>query len=59
VVHVVDGKFQLVDDLDPNDGIYNCDPANVVALKGDYGTGAKCPNPAFADDPKPSNCANG
>jgi ABC-type branched-subunit amino acid transport system substrate-binding protein len=59
VVTVVDGNFQLVDDLEPNDGIYQCDPKNVVALMGDYGTGAKCPNPAFADDPKPSNCANG
>jgi hypothetical protein len=26
-------------------------------LHGDYGTGAKCPNPAYADDPKPSTCA--
>jgi hypothetical protein len=58
VVHVVDGKFQLVDDLDPNDGIYLCDPKNVATLKGDYGTGAQCPNPAYASDPKPSNCAN-
>ncbi len=59
IVEVVDGKFQLVDDLEPNDGVYLCDPKNVAKLTGDYGTGAKCPNPAYASDPKPSNCANG
>jgi hypothetical protein len=26
---------------DPSQGVYNCDPANVVALTGDYGTGVK------------------
>jgi hypothetical protein len=50
------GEFTLAD-IEPNEGIFNCDPANVTELTGDYGTGAKCPNPAYADDPKPSNCA--
>jgi hypothetical protein len=27
-----------------------------VELKGDYGEGAKCPNPEYANDPKPSTC---
>ena len=30
--------FKVVD-VNPNDGIFNCGPANVVALKGDYGKG--------------------
>jgi ABC-type branched-subunit amino acid transport system substrate-binding protein len=50
------GTFQTVD-VGATDGIYNCEEGNVVELEGDYGTGARCPNPAFADDPKPSNCA--
>jgi len=50
------GAFQTVD-VGATDGIYNCEQGNVVELKGDYGSGARCPNPAFADDPKPSNCA--
>lgn len=50
------GEFTLAD-ISPNEGIFNCDPANTLELTGDYGTGAKCPNPAYADDPKPSNCA--
>lgn len=55
---VRNGAF-VVEPVHPNTaGIYNCDPKNVVALHGDYGHGAKCPNPAYATDPKPSNCAN-
>ena len=50
------GEFTVVD-IAPNNGIYSCDAANVLALTGDYGEGARCPNPAYADDPKPSNCA--
>jgi ABC-type branched-subunit amino acid transport system substrate-binding protein len=53
---VKDGKFVLAD-INPTDGIYACDSKYVVALKGNYGEGAKCPNPAYASDPKPSNCA--
>jgi hypothetical protein len=50
------GEFTLAD-IAPNNGIYRCDEADVIELTGDYGTGATCPNPAYADDPKPSNCA--
>lgn len=50
------GQFRTVD-VGATDGIYNCTEGNVIDLEGDYGTGAKCPNPAYADDPKPSNCA--
>ena len=50
------GEFQLVD-IEPNEGLFNCDPENVLVLTGDYGEGVECENPAFADDPKPSNCA--
>jgi hypothetical protein len=57
ILEVKDQKFQLADGYEPNDGIYNCDPKNVIALTGDYGQGAKCPNPAYADDPKPSTCS--
>ena len=32
--------FQPVD-VKPNQGLFNCDPSNVVTLTGDYGTGAK------------------
>ncbi len=49
------GKF-IEADISPNDGIYNCDKQNVVELKGNYGAGAKCPNPAYKSDPKPSTC---
>jgi ABC-type branched-subunit amino acid transport system substrate-binding protein len=48
--------FDVVD-TGANEGIYTCDAKNVATLHGDYGQGAKCPNPAFADDPKPSKCA--
>ncbi len=53
---VQNGAFVLAD-IQPNQGIYHCDPSDVVDLKGSYGVGAKCPNPKFATDPKPSNCA--
>jgi len=57
---VKDAKFQLADvKPTPGDGIFNCEKDNVVPLKKNYGTGEKCPNPAFAKDPKPSNCAGG
>lgn len=57
LLEVEGGQFNLVDDIGATDGIYNCADGNVVELTGSYGTGAKCPNPAYADDPKPSNCA--
>jgi ABC-type branched-subunit amino acid transport system substrate-binding protein len=50
------GKFVLDDKIEPTESIYNCDDGNVAKLTGNYGTGAKCPNPAYATDPKPSNC---
>jgi ABC-type branched-subunit amino acid transport system substrate-binding protein len=53
---VKNGKFVLTD-INANQGIYRCDPSSVVSLKGNYGQGEKCPNPKFATDPKPSNCA--
>ncbi len=49
------GKFTMPN-INADNGIYNCDPSNVVALKGNYGKGAKCPNPAYASDPIPSKC---
>jgi hypothetical protein len=55
VQQVQNGKFVLAD-ISPNQGIYNCDPKYLYTVKGNYGTGAKCPNPAYATDPKPSNC---
>jgi ABC-type branched-subunit amino acid transport system substrate-binding protein len=57
ILAVTNGKFALAKGYGANDGIWNCNPKNVVQLHGDYGTGAKCPNPAYADDPKPSTCA--
>jgi hypothetical protein len=56
VLEATPEDFTLVD-TGANDGIFTCDPENVATLEGDYGEGAKCPNPAFADDPQPSNCA--
>ncbi len=55
-IEAKDGKY-VFPDISPNDGVFNCDPKNVFALHGDYGTGEKCPNPSFATDPKPSSCA--
>jgi len=49
------GKFVLAD-IDPNQGIYSCDSSYILGLKGNYGAGTKCPNPKYANDPKPSNC---
>jgi ABC-type branched-subunit amino acid transport system substrate-binding protein len=49
------GKFTQPD-ISPTDGIYNCDEQNIVPLKKNYGAGAKCPNPAYKSDPKPSTC---
>jgi len=56
LVEALDGKFVLPD-IGADQGIYQCKPAGVVSLTGDYGHGAKCENPAFGDDPKPSSCA--
>jgi ABC-type branched-subunit amino acid transport system substrate-binding protein len=56
LLKVENGKFELDNGIKPTDGIFNCADGNVVKLKGNYGTGAKCPNPAYASDPKPSNC---
>jgi hypothetical protein len=56
LLKVANGKFTLDNGIKPTDGIFNCTEGNVVKLKGDYGTGAKCPNPAYASDPKPSTC---
>ena len=56
LIEVKGGEFTLAD-IDPDEGIYNCDPQGVATLEGDYGAGAACENPAFADDPKPSTCA--
>jgi ABC-type branched-subunit amino acid transport system substrate-binding protein len=56
VLEATPDGFTVVD-TGANEGIYTCDAANVATLDGDYGEGARCPNPAFADDAKPSNCA--
>jgi ABC-type branched-subunit amino acid transport system substrate-binding protein len=50
------GTFALAD-IHPTDGPYVCAADSVKKLKGDYGTGTKCPNPDYATDPMPSNCA--
>lgn len=55
-IEVKDGEFML-SDIPTNEGVFNCDPKNSIDLEGDFGEGAKCENPAFATDPKPSNCA--
>lgn len=54
---VRNSQFVLAD-INPNDGIFSCGPNSLYTTKKNYGTGTKCPNPAFASDPKPSNCAN-
>jgi hypothetical protein len=56
LLETVGGAFVL-QDVKANEGIYRCDPSTVFKLTGDYGTGEKCPNPAYATDPKPSKCA--
>jgi ABC-type branched-subunit amino acid transport system substrate-binding protein len=55
-VQQVQGTRFVLADISPNQGIYNCDPKYLFTVKGNYGTGAKCPNPKYATDPKPSNC---
>ncbi|MCZ7535038.1 MAG: hypothetical protein M5T61_03195 [Acidimicrobiia bacterium] len=55
-IEAKDGAW-VISDISPNDGVFSCDPENVFKLSGDYGEGMKCENPAFATDPKPSNCA--
>ncbi len=57
-LYVVEGGEFTLADIGANNGIYNCDAANITELTGDYGQGAKCKNPAYADDPKPSNCGS-
>jgi ABC-type branched-subunit amino acid transport system substrate-binding protein len=58
LVTVQNAQFTLAD-INPNNGIYSCDPKNLYKIKNParFGTGAKCPNSAYATDPKPSNCA--
>ncbi|HEX2738191.1 MAG TPA: ABC transporter substrate-binding protein, partial [Acidimicrobiia bacterium] len=60
LIQVKDAKFSLDTDVKatPGNAPYNCNAANIVPLKANYGTGEKCPNPAYATDPKPSTCAN-
>lgn len=55
----VQGGSFVLQSIAANDGIYRCDKSGVFKLGGDYGIGAKCPNPAFAADPKPSKCVSG
>ena len=55
-IEAKDGKWTFPD-ISPNDGVFSCDPKNIFESRTDYGAGAKCENPAFATDPKPSNCA--
>lgn len=55
-IEATDGEFRIVD-VGANEGIFHCAEENVVDLRGDYGEGVRCANPAFADDPKPSNCS--
>ena len=57
LLKVEGGKWVPETAINPTDSIFNCDDGNVADLTGDYGTGAKCPNPAYATDPKPSNCS--
>jgi hypothetical protein len=54
---VEDGAFRIAD-ISPTDDVYVCGDDSVATLEGDYGTGVKCPNPTYASDPKPSNCAS-
>ena len=56
-IAAIDGEWTYPD-VGANEGIFNCGPDNVMEMQGDYGEGAKCENPAFADDPKPSRCAS-
>ncbi len=56
-VEEVQGANFVLANIHPNQGIYSCDPSDLYTVKGNYGTGAKCPNPAYASDPKPSTCA--
>ena len=39
VAQATPGGFRTAKGIKPTDGIYNCNPKNVYALKGDYGTG--------------------
>ncbi|MGH8977395.1 MAG: hypothetical protein ACRDV7_04910, partial [Acidimicrobiia bacterium] len=57
LLKVEGGAFVLDEAIEPSEGIFNCADGNVATLTGDYGTGAKCPNPAYANDPKPTNCS--
>jgi ABC-type branched-subunit amino acid transport system substrate-binding protein len=52
---VQQGEFVLAE-VPTTDGIFACDPEYVITLEGNYGEGARCPNPEYADDPKPSTC---
>ena len=47
----------LPPDIGANNGIYACGEGDTITLEGDYGEGVRCPNPAYATDPKPSTCA--
>ncbi|MCZ7537037.1 MAG: ABC transporter substrate-binding protein [Acidimicrobiia bacterium] len=50
------GEFVLPD-IGANDGVYLCDPENVIDLDPGPDQGVKCENPAFSADPRPSTCA--
>jgi ABC-type branched-subunit amino acid transport system substrate-binding protein len=56
LVEVKNGKFRVAP-IHPNDDVFVCNDKSVVPLTGNYGRGAKCPNPAYANNPKPSTCA--
>jgi len=55
-IEAVEGRFVLPD-IGANEGVYRCEPDNVIDLDPGPDQGVKCANPAFAEDPKPSRCA--
>lgn len=54
---VENGKFVVASKAEANQGIYTCSDSYLYHVKMQQPAGAKCPNPAYATDPKPSNCA--
>ena len=50
VVHATPDGFEVPDDFEPNDGLFECSEDNVVGVDGDYGEGVTLESLGLSED---------
>ena len=50
VVHAAPDGFEVPDDFEPNDGLFECSEDNVVGVDGDYGEGVTLESLGLSED---------